>query len=56
MKWTFQELNIIWNLWTFGMTKTDRRGWDMDEMNIYFGPLQFTFVSSARMEKIGKTE
>jgi hypothetical protein len=43
-KWFYQEWYLRWTMWGLGWAYRSGRGWDMDELTIFVGPLRLDFL------------
>jgi hypothetical protein len=53
MRWHFQEIETHWTSISLGFKKHNHRGWKMDELHIFLGPLTIVFVSDEQMQNCG---
>jgi hypothetical protein len=40
----YSEMITRWNVWSIGVEWHDGRGWDSDELLLYFGPFVLSFT------------
>lgn len=44
IKWMYQEWYLEWTMMGFGWRYKDCRGWEMDELKVYIGPIRIFFL------------
>jgi len=50
LKWIYQEWYFRWTVWGLGWFYVDKRGWEYDELTLFFGPLRIDFISVETLE------